>query len=101
MKTTLRICFVLALSLLLTAPVSAASSRHRSVSAPARLASQAWNWLLQLTAKAGGGIDPDGATSMQCVSDHGIGIDPNGATCAAATQTGSDHGIGIDPDGLH
>jgi hypothetical protein len=99
MKTTLRFCFVLALALLLTAPVEAAT--RRSVAAPASLVSQAWSWLLQLTEKVGGCIDPNGATCAslaQSASDHGGCIDPNGALCAEAK---SDAGGCIDPDGLH
>ena len=100
MKTTLRLCFVLALTLLLTAPAGAAPVAWP---APARLASQAWSWLLHFTAKAGGCINPNGrpcATLAQPTSDQRGCIDPNGGPCASVAQPTSDHGGCIDPDGL-
>jgi hypothetical protein len=96
MKTTLRFCFALALALLLTAPAGAVPVAW---AVPSHLASQAWSWLLQLTAKQGICIDPNGgpcATLTQPTSDHGGCIDPNGGACAAK----SDVGGCIDPNGL-
>ena len=63
MKTTLRFCFALALALLLTAPAGAAPV---SWSAPARLASQAWSWLLHFHGQSRRLHQSDGSHLRKC-----------------------------------
>lgn len=102
MKTALRICLAVAVAVLLATPAGFAGgpgSAHPSRQATSGLVDQAWSWLVQLWAKLGGCIDPDGLVCASAVqpsaSDHGICIDPNGSPCAAKT----DAGICIDPNG--
>ncbi|HET9228852.1 MAG TPA: hypothetical protein VFR31_19390 [Thermoanaerobaculia bacterium] len=84
---------LLVLILLLAAPVAQAAERDARTSMPGLFA-QIWDFLRQVWAENGLGLDPDG--SPRAWLNNGCRIDPDGCV---PEQNEADNGCRIDPSG--